>query len=346
MRWLVESRNIIVKEGDLETYSTARISVVESWFEPPIFETLVPPFTKTEDLARILASTAPKGVPWDVGLLRIERRWVDSRLPKQEILEVLVHSFKVLSHLLFDAHEQLIDKEPRKTCPWFASQELYKGFLPPCMLGQDWDRSLWVNVRDGSILIPEELPEVLTPDELQKAEERYQGLEELRIELSNVTSLSDEAAILFRQAKNVLRIDGYHLPIAILCYPDGERVTVPMFMEDRIEKHLIIRSLANIVEKTGAKSVILINEVWLSRSPEASLFRHAADDPNREEALQLIAADESGNQYTHTAIFSKEESGEIIFNEDFFSTKDTINLLAPIKAAWNRRKKHSKKNED
>jgi hypothetical protein len=73
MRWLVEARNVIVKEGDLETYSIARVSVVDSWFEPPKFEMLVPPFTKTEDFALILQKTAPQGILWDVGLLRVER---------------------------------------------------------------------------------------------------------------------------------------------------------------------------------------------------------------------------------------------------------------------------------
>jgi hypothetical protein len=195
MRWLVEARNVIVKEGDLETYSIARVSVVDSWFEPPKFEMLVPPFTKTEDFALILQKTAPQGILWDVGLLRVERRWVDSRLPKQEILETLAHSFKVLSQLLFEAHEKLIDEESRNICPWFASQDISRGLLPPCMLGQDWDRTIWVDIRDGSILIPEMLPVVLSPDDLQEAKERYLCSEKVKIELTEVKNLSDEAAI-------------------------------------------------------------------------------------------------------------------------------------------------------
>lgn len=336
MRWLVEARNIIVKEGDLATHSIARVSVVESWFDPAKFEMLVPPFIETEYFARILANTAPRGVQWDIGLLRVERRWVDSRLPKQEILETLVHSFKVLSQLLLDAHDKLIDEESRNTCPWFSSQNVSRGFLPPCMLGQHWDRTIWVNIRDGSVMAPEELPVVLTPDEFQEAKERYLGLEDVKSELTRVRNLSEEAAILFQHAKNVLRTDGYHLPIALLGYPDGKKVTVSIRMEDRTEKHLVFRGLANMVERTGATSVVIINEIWFSRRP--TLFRHAVDDPSREEGLQLIAADETGKQYIHTSLFFKDKNGAIIFGDEFFSTEDTVNILRPVKIIWNRRR--------
>jgi hypothetical protein len=34
MRWLVEARNRIEKQGDLKTYSSARVSVLAGWNEP------------------------------------------------------------------------------------------------------------------------------------------------------------------------------------------------------------------------------------------------------------------------------------------------------------------------
>ena len=38
LKWLVEARNVIVKEGDLKTHSTVRLAVVDSWFDPPTLE--------------------------------------------------------------------------------------------------------------------------------------------------------------------------------------------------------------------------------------------------------------------------------------------------------------------
>jgi hypothetical protein len=111
-------------------------------------------------------------------------------------------------------------------------------------------------------------------------------------------------------------------------------------MEDRTEKHLVFRGLANMVERTRATSIIIINEIWFSCS--LTLFRHASDDPKREEGLQLIAADETGKQYIHASLFSRDRNGEIIFSEDLFSTEEDINILEPIKIVWNRRRKELK----
>jgi hypothetical protein len=94
LKWLLKARNTIVKEGDLSTLSFARASIVESWFGAPILEMEVPPSTKTEDMAQLLAHQASKGI-FVVGLLRLERRWVDSELPAHEILESIAHSFQL-----------------------------------------------------------------------------------------------------------------------------------------------------------------------------------------------------------------------------------------------------------
>lgn len=81
LKWLKEARNFIEKEGDLLTLSRARISVIESWFSDPIFEMDIPPLTKTEDTAKLSAHHISSKEIYNVGLLRFERRWVDSKLP-------------------------------------------------------------------------------------------------------------------------------------------------------------------------------------------------------------------------------------------------------------------------
>jgi hypothetical protein len=338
MKWLVTARNIIVKEGDLKTHSMARVTIIDSWFDPPKFEMEVDPFTHTEEFARLLSERVPEGIPWDVGLLRVERRWVHDELPEHEILDCLSHSFGVLGELLFDAHNVLLDEQSREQCPWFAMLKGIAGKLPPCMVAQDWDRTVWIDLHDSSVMTPVAIPMKQSEEDLRRAAERYPGVKDLKGKLSATSSLEGEAAVLFEQAKNILQKDGYHSPIALIGYPDGTKRTSQLQMEDRTAKHLLMRKLAVEIEKTGADSVILINEVWLSRGRKLPRSGHACDDPNREEALKLIAADAHGQLFGYTAVFVRDAKDKIRFTEERRTTTDVMNLLQPIRDAWNRMK--------
>lgn len=339
MKWLVTARNIIVKEGDLKTHSIARISILESWFEPPKFEMEVDPFTHTEDFARLLGEQVPEGIPWDVGIMCVERRWVHEELPEYEILDCLVHSFSVFGELLYDAHNALLDEKSREQCPWFATLKGISGKLPPCMVAQDWDRTVWIDLRDNSVMTPVVIPIKQSEEELNQAAERYPGINDFKRKLSATTSLEEQADVLFKQAKNMLQTDGYHSPIAIIGYPDGTERISQLKMEDRTAKHLVMRMLAVEIERTRATSIILINEVWLSRGRKLPRSGHAGDDPNREEALQLVAEDSSGQIYVHTAVFIRDAQKKIHFTEEHKTTTDTMNILQPIRVAWNRMKR-------
>lgn len=338
LKWLVDARNIIVKQGDLETQSIARISVVDSWFDPPVFDMAVPPFTPTEEFSELLGENAPEGVARDVGLLRVERRWIHNKLPDHEILESLAHSFGVLSELLLDAHKVLLDQKERDNCPWFTSVKNTKGQLPPCMIAQDWDRTVWLDLHDGSILRPVELQKPTSEEEIRKDASRYPGFIEKQGLLSSCSSLHEESSALFEDAKVILETDGYHNPIALLGYSDGRKHIVGLAMGDQTEKVLMLRKLASEVDKTGAVSVILINEAWISRGPNYPSDGRVANYPNREEALHMIAANESGETIVHTALFIRNAKGKVEFKEEWTSTSDNVNLLQPIREVWNRRK--------
>lgn len=104
LRWLKDSRNAIVKEGDLKTNSKIRVSFIESWNDSPSMEFEVSLFTKTEGIAREIAMQKPNEIKLDVGLLKVERKWVDSNLPNYELLEATAHCFNFLHKLIIDAH--------------------------------------------------------------------------------------------------------------------------------------------------------------------------------------------------------------------------------------------------
>lgn len=334
LRWLIEARNVIVKQGDLVTHSKARVAVVESWYRTPIFEMEVPPLTETNNLAKFLAKATPNKEAYVVGLLRLERRWVDSKLPDHELTDSLSHSFEVLTRMLLDAHEKLTNPENRSTCMWHTEISLSQGRLPPFLLAQEWDRTVWVDIASGNILKPTKTEMNLPLELREEAARRYPNTQNLSEKLNKSQTLEDEATACFDQAKNILKKDGYHTSIAIIGYPDGRKEIRKLTMQDRTEKHLIIRSIATDIQKAGANSIIFINETWFAPANDARLTRDGVKSKSLKEALQVMAADSSGKELIYHILFSKDKNG-VVHLEDEFSVKyDKINLLSPIMQVW------------
>ena len=91
LKWLIGSRNRVVKEDDLETYSLARIQIYRDWNNPPITTTEVSPNLPPEKYAINLSKFIPDYIKTEDTLLHIERRWVDKDFPDFEIVHLLNH---------------------------------------------------------------------------------------------------------------------------------------------------------------------------------------------------------------------------------------------------------------
>ena len=335
MTWLISARNVIVKAGDLSTSSKLRISIVETWFAPPYIEIDAPPFIETEDFIKFLAKKKPNNVDLTVGLMRAERRWVDEQLEEYELLEALSHVFVVLSDLLLDAHENLHYREDLLKCPWYTCQNPYKGQRVDCMKAQEWDRTIWLDLNTGQTLRPVDFPVRKIDDKTVK--KHYPDLWQRTGQRKKPKDLKEEADILFEDAKTILITDGFHTSIAIIGYPDHHRDIIALQMLDRTEKHLAIRKLAADVERSGATSIILIGEVWVSSTEDYRLTPVGVESPTLREALQLIAANAEGETYTRQVFFAKDENGKIGLGKEFSFSHGEINILRPVKEVWNRR---------
>ena len=122
LRWVVNSRNRIVKEGDLETLSTARATLIADYFSaadttskdfrPVPTETVdqesnetvtAPPRYRLDQIVRMAASGLPRSILQDAALA-IERRRVDQALPDYELLDALATAYARLVDLISDAH--------------------------------------------------------------------------------------------------------------------------------------------------------------------------------------------------------------------------------------------------
>ena len=155
MSWLVQARNTIEKQGDLDTHSIARVHVAGDWLLGPVAELKVSPTDTAMDLVRRLQIAG--GLPDRVrreGVLVVERRWTVEDLDGQELLDALAHCFGVLAAIVADAHERA--GTPLERCE-AADEEHHAAVLalqpsgrPPCMAASQQARTSRRNLADGA----------------------------------------------------------------------------------------------------------------------------------------------------------------------------------------------------
>ncbi len=217
MRWMVDARNRIEKQGDLEANSFVRAEIIASYLdEGPRIEVPAQLFERPWELIK----NVPEGAVGDHvrknGTLRIERRWVENTLPDYEMLEAVAIAYGRISELVHDAHRQMgLD------CPVItnvATGEYYdegarEGRLP-CMIDEH-PRALRINLADG---IPVEFRNVKRepdPDSAKAAKERYGDIHKGMFGPPDAPE-EEKVARLFETAREVFLRDGYHLHIFFL----------------------------------------------------------------------------------------------------------------------------------
>jgi hypothetical protein len=107
LRWAHQTRNEIVKEGDLKAHSKARVRIAGEITHSTGVDITVDPATPAEQLIRKLKLGVLPERARREGTLVVERRWVVEVFPEEELLEVLARCYAVLARIVDDAHEQL-----------------------------------------------------------------------------------------------------------------------------------------------------------------------------------------------------------------------------------------------
>lgn len=301
MRWLIAARNFIEKEGDLTTNSRFLVTLSNSWNDQPSIGYPLSPEIKAEDVAKLIANTIPEAKINDEALLRFERRWVDSLLPDEEVLSTLVHCYRSLRKLLMEAHS-LLGSEPRG-CSFEERVTRLNEVLPSTMEDINSPRVAWYKLSEGKMAYYDIKKVSLDRDTVAKAAERYPELSRLSAAQKETKHFKDVCYGWFSIARTLLERDGYHVPMAML-ETEGGPVLQQFRMDDRADKHVMMRELADHCSRTGADSCIFITEAWTARlNPQFG--PHAANYPNRGEALVLHAIHQDGTVVELSASFTK-----------------------------------------
>jgi hypothetical protein len=175
MRWMVDARNRIEKQGDLETHSYVRAELVASYLDNgPAIE--VP--AKLFDGPRALIRSIPKSDLgdhfWKHGTLRIQRRWVENSLPDYELLDAVAIAYGAIAEIVHDAHVR-IGRAPPVTINAETGEHYGAGRAGklPCMIGHGDARTINISLSDGKSFDLDHKDVALDVEDAKKAVSKY-----------------------------------------------------------------------------------------------------------------------------------------------------------------------------
>lgn len=342
MRWLVEARNKIEKQGDLETHSKVQAEIIASYLDefPPInVETNL--FEAIQDHIKNIPDKVLNKQVLEHGTLKIQRRWVDSELPDQELLDSLAYAYGQLSILIDEAHDQMgfphteiveID-ENNDQVDTYIKDNLH-GKLP-CMVGCDEFRTVTMSLKSGDLYSIDTHSQKVDIVQLEEAATKY-GEDIVSQKLEDPKNNEEIVEWLFDRARRIFEVDGYHNPMVIFIRKNKIINMLGVGFENRSEKYLMLRHIAKQVEKNGADTMIFINEIWRAKANPDEPFLYPADNPNRTEALALFGCSKNGDLFTRHAQIVRDGDNATL-NETEKPDEVTpaeLSMFAPVVKVW------------
>lgn len=340
MKWMVDARNRIEKQGDLETHSFVRAEIVASHLnEGPAVQVPAALFDAPLKLVRSIPDSAlGKHIKKDA-VLRIQRRWIENTLPDFELLDAVAIAYGHLSRLLDDAHRQIDLPVPEsrniETGELYDSEAM-QGRMP-CMIGHGDLRSLDVWLADGTPLEFDRIERKVGRDDLAAEGDRLKG--HYGLEPEDIFGKSDTAEgtldALFKSARIMLEKDGYH--ITIMFYLKGKAMLhlTELRPAEHGQKYLMMRNAAHDLVRKGADTVIMIGEVWSAPYSPSNPFRRAVDSPERKEMLVANLVRKIGEPVQLSARMVRKD-GRVTVEETHVQRGGAHFLFAPFYEAWGR----------
>jgi hypothetical protein len=337
MRWMVEARNNIEKQGDLETNSFVRAEIIASYLdEGPGMEVPARLFDSYFKLLRSVPRGALGRHVMENGTLRIQRRWLENSLPDYELLDALAIAYGRITELVHDAHRQMAIAPPKITD--HETGELLDidvlGWRMPCMIAHDEPRSLLLSLADGSVLqFARELVTV-TAEDGARAIEKYgpNTHDPMRRDYDNEEAM---AAGYFEIARSVFLRDAYHQPIVFLVRERKLVKICPAPAENQQQKYLVMRRLANEAIRHGADGAMMVGEFWTAPQSDLAPYQRPAEVKTREEGLHLTMVTKGGEPIEFVAMIQRD-GNSVSLGETSIRRGGAAFSFGPFYKAWGR----------
>jgi hypothetical protein len=330
MRWMVETRNTIEKQGDLESNSLVRVELIASYLEKDYLvldnddRCLFVSFKQLVEEAQ----EKLKNINFvDEGMFRISRRWVANTYPEEELLNICGYGYKKIFFILHDLSKHLGIPLEAKQCEKTSLD------VPNCMTTQRDIESMSYRVSNLEPIDVRFKSVDLTAKDKKRIKRRYKHLLQAEEALRSKKEQSQEDFIreLYEhQVKPIFLKDGYHETLIFLLNGTERAGIIKVIFQDKVSKYQIMNKVAQKVAKSGSDAIAFISESW------QWIYTIPMTQPEKRETLTLMYLNKQGHYFSLDS--------EIIRAGNEVSLGSTIvlsglsglspNILIPIYKIW------------
>ncbi len=294
LKWLINARNYVVKEGDLKKKSFAEVRLKDH-YDQNILKLTLDPTLSTEEIAKNFYKKIPLKIHKNLleqTVIEVEKIWTVDEYPEAEIIDILIHCLGKITDLIYRCHEELFN-----TNTLLCEQNLYidplENFRVVLHNKIKKGRITRINYKTGEIY-GEIIGNINRPSDniLIQAKEKYGEIKSLS---SLISTSSDDIPFNniqyhLEMAKHLFTIDGFLVPMAFLYFPNRPPTHIILGLNDHATKYLVFEKLANTVEETNCEALIVVSEVWSGDMPKKGEEYIPAHIQKKEEYIWLIAA--------------------------------------------------------
>jgi hypothetical protein len=348
LRWGVDSRNRVVKEEDLNTLSQARITLFGERLQEADDAFVVPPQMSVQAIIDTFVQVAKERPARRRGTIRVQRRWIDDKLPDYEIVAALRELYRGVAGLMTRVHQAGgVDECDvpgfRRDCVT-AEIDPHLACLRP---GNPLPDGLY-DLATGDVMSYEyvAIDRSDAPDDLETV-----GLKRYGERPQVFRDPLENAVARLTLSKQFLEADGFSGAVLLLTKGDEGRI-IPIPIENDRPREL---KVAAVIESMGAwpyDGAVYSSEMWLSvvggepgeslvGVPRARLFPSNTEsydeDPigSRDEALIVIGLSADGRSRCLSLPFGRVLGGYRYGELDDDESGENIPaFLRPIWAKW------------
>lgn len=338
LRWLVDARNHVVKEGDLKKKSFATVRLKNN-FDQNIFTMNFDPSISTQNIAEDFFKNASLKIPENLleqTIIEVERIWVVDEYPNAEIIDVLIYCLSILTDLVYKAHEEVADKNAL-----LCKQNVYINALDNFMVVLHnkikRGRITRINYKTGDIYKTLTSVVMDRPDKnlLVQAEKKYGDIKKFSalLDSSGNNIPFNNLPYHLEMAKHLFANDGFLVPMAFLYFKDRPPIHIILELEDPATKYLIFEHLAEKVDETNCEAVVIIAEAWGGDMPTKNKDYIPAYKQQKNEFIWIVAATPQKTE-TYVIDIIKNIDGKSLLKEEKRLDDSECYMLSRIYDNW------------
>jgi len=341
LRWLVNARNHIVKQGDLKKKSYTKVRLKDH-YDHEMLAMELDPALSTREIATNFCKNVALKIPENLlaqTIIEVERVWIVEEYPKAEIIDILIYCLGSVTNLVYSAHAELLGVNAL-LCEANIFIDPLQDFLSALHNKIKQGRITRINYKTGEIY-RQFTEQIFRPDIklLEKVRKHYGDQKPISIlmDKSGTDLPFNNIRFHIEMAKHLFNVDGYLIPMAFLYFPDHPPTEIVLGLDDPASKYLIFEHLAEIVEETGCQALVIVAEAWSGNLPKKGEKYVPAHIQQKNEFIWIVATTPEKTQSYQIEILRDKEKKPMLKAEKEI-TMGKFPALDRIYRVWGQRK--------